>query len=226
MLQHFWTLSIKEQFYLARPIIVRAFNRRHLLVVCAGLILISLAVRTVFHNLDMDSAAHRWTFCRMDSLAIGALVALCQRDEQGWLRLRRMTTQVSTIAFISLALAAAFPHSAVSLSTLDITLRGILFGGVLAILLDAPVTSIAHKTTSAPILRFFGKYSYCLYVVHQPVIVLLRKGGVTFDRLTGTLHNQVLAVVAVNAAAFAISIALAYLSWHAFEKHFVKLKPA
>ena len=71
---------------------------------------------------------------------------------------------------------------------------------------------------------FFGKYSYCLYVVHQPVSLVLRKGGVTFDRLTGILHNQALAVVAVNTAAFAISIALAYLSWHAFEKHFLKLR--
>ena len=226
LLQHFWTLSIEEQFYLAWPLIVRTFNRRRLMVVCAALTLFSLAARLVLHNLDMDSAAHRWTFCRMDSLAIGAFVALCQRDEQGWLRLQRITTQVSVIASIGLALVAAFPHSAFSLSTIDITLRGLLFGGVLAILIDAPATSLAHKSASAPILRFFGKYSYCLYVVHQPVSLVLRKGGVTFDRLTGMLHNQALAIVAVNTAAFAISIALAYLSWHAFEKHFLKLKPA
>jgi peptidoglycan/LPS O-acetylase OafA/YrhL len=77
---------------------------------------------------------------------------------------------------------------------------------------------------SSPFLRFFGKYSYCLYICHLPLIVIAAKVGLHSDRLTEVLGNRFAAIVAVNAIAFIIAIAIALASWNLFEKQWLKLK--
>jgi peptidoglycan/LPS O-acetylase OafA/YrhL len=62
-------------------------------------------------------------------------------------------------------------------------------------------------------LRWFGKISYCLYLVHQPVNGLLH----------GLLLNEAPSVgsaasVAVTLVAMALSITIAAASWHWLEK--------
>jgi peptidoglycan/LPS O-acetylase OafA/YrhL len=43
-------------------------------------------------------------------------------------------------------------------------------------------------------------------------------------RLESALHSRMLGVLAYTLAGMAVSFAVAYLSWHLFEKQFLKLK--
>lgn len=84
--------------------------------------------------------------------------------------------------------------------------------------------SLAHRALTSPFLSFFGKYSYCLYVAHQPLMILFVKIGIHTDKLTGVLGSKFLAVLAVNVLAAAFSVAIALLSWNLYEKQWLKLK--
>jgi peptidoglycan/LPS O-acetylase OafA/YrhL len=55
-------------------------------------------------------------------------------------------------------------------------------------------------------------------------MILFVKIGIHTDRLSGVLGNKVLAVLVMNGLAFAVSIAIALLSWNLYEKQWLKLK--
>jgi len=72
-------------------------------------------------------------------------------------------------------------------------------------------------------LATFGFYSYALYVFHYPLIVLDKK-LFPISSLSAHLHSLTLAVAIYTLASTAFSFTAAWLSWHLYEKHFIKLK--
>jgi peptidoglycan/LPS O-acetylase OafA/YrhL len=72
-----------------------------------------------------------------------------------------------------------------------------------------------------PILRWFGKYSYGLYVWH-PIIFMLAFHNDAARRIhqgLGPLPQLVTGVTALT-----VMFAVTLLSWHLWEKQFLKLK--
>jgi peptidoglycan/LPS O-acetylase OafA/YrhL len=69
------------------------------------------------------------------------------------------------------------------------------------------------KWVRAPWLRWFGRISYCLYLVHQPVNGLLH--GLLLNEAPGVGSW---ASVAVTLIAVALSIGIAAASWYRLEK--------
>jgi peptidoglycan/LPS O-acetylase OafA/YrhL len=71
----------------------------------------------------------------------------------------------------------------------------------------------------APVLRSFGKYSYCIYVIHTAV----------YAHILWPLQKVLGGGEAAGAAAGAVCIAAIYLaaacSWKLFEKRFLALAP-
>ena len=71
-------------------------------------------------------------------------------------------------------------------------------------------------------LRSLGKYSYAVYVFHKPIDDFL--GKPVLARLgVDTSRSTPLALVYV-AAGLAASYAAAFVSFHLYEKHFLRLK--
>ena len=71
-------------------------------------------------------------------------------------------------------------------------------------------------------LRFLGKYSYGLYVLH--VLVLSAIALPLRAALLGATHSKAAAVVGAGSTCIAISVVAAYASYQLFEKHFLTLK--
>jgi peptidoglycan/LPS O-acetylase OafA/YrhL len=227
LMQHYWSLSIEEQFYLVWPFLVLRLERRNLMKLCGGLVVLSFALRVVFHLLDMERAAYMATFCRMDSLAIGAVLALCRQAEGEWRTVRRMALPVAALSASGLALIVALTQTTAHglwMQTFGFSLLGLFFGGCLVMSLGLAEGGTAYRLTASPVLRFFGKYSYCLYICHQPLIILMARSGFNGTRLSGALHSRILAIMAVNGVALSLTVAAALISWHLFEKQFLKLK--
>jgi peptidoglycan/LPS O-acetylase OafA/YrhL len=74
------------------------------------------------------------------------------------------------------------------------------------------------------LMRVLGKYSYALYVFHFPLAIVLQRMGLTvlaFPRVAG---SSIPGAVAFTLIAMTISLSIALLSWHLYEKHFLRLK--
>ncbi len=71
-----WSLAIEEQFYLLWPFVVWVCSLRWLTLVSAGLILFAALLRVLLFQLDVPAnSIYVLTFTRMDTIAMGALVA-------------------------------------------------------------------------------------------------------------------------------------------------------
>lgn len=233
-LQHFWSLAIEEQFYLVWPILVLRLSRRRLIALCLGIMALAVTLRGIFFGLHLPIASYTWTICRADSLAVGAIVALAFRDPADWQVLSKWARRLAVPALCGIIIVRllnpnclAGPGDAPSLSmlTLAISLNGIFFASCIALVMGTPSGSRARQIVGSPPLRFFGKYSYCLYVCHLPIIATLAKAGFSSDQLARRLHtSDFLGALLVNAIGFAVSLTVALVSWHLYEKQWLKLK--
>ena len=232
-LQHFWSLSVEEQFYLIWPFLVLKLTRRRLMSVCVSLMAVALALRALLYGLHFPFAAYTWTICRADSLAMGASVALAARDPGDWKILLKWARRLALPALGAIILARILnPRCTVGpgdtptffMNTFELTLVGIFFAACIGLAVASHQQTLGHRLLASSFLRFFGKYSYCLYICHLPVIVIFAKAGLNSAHLAGKLHSELLSVLAVDGVAFAVSIMISFLSWHLFEKQWLKLK--
>lgn len=224
---HLWSLAIEEQFYLVWPLVVFTLSRRNVLRVCAACLLGALAYRVA--GMLAGTNLHTVYFLtpgRIDGLALGGAIALMARGAGGLARLRRMAPAVLAASIAVLAGAALHPSGfdpgGAYMVSVGYSALAFFFGALLVLALDAG-TSPLPRLLSGGGLRFFGRYSYGLYVLHVPLIALGRMAGVSPDRFAGTRWEMpgLLGYVALMAGA---SILVALASWRLYEKPFLDLK--
>ncbi|HEU4882125.1 MAG TPA: acyltransferase [Longimicrobium sp.] len=223
---HLWSLAIEEQFYLVWPLVVFTLSRRNVLRVCAACLVGALAYRVagVLAGANLHTV-YFLTPGRVDGLALGGAIALMARGG-GMPRLRRIAPAVLAASAAVLAGAALHPSGfdpgGAYMVSVGYSALAFFFGAVLVLALDAGPARLP-RLLSGGVLRFFGRYSYGLYVLHVPLIKLGRLAGVSPDPFAGTRWELpgLLGYMALMAAA---SILAALASWHLYEKHFLKLK--
>jgi peptidoglycan/LPS O-acetylase OafA/YrhL len=102
--------------------------------------------------------------------------------------------------------------------TIGYTLVAIGFGALLVHVLHA-----RPRAFSGRVLPMLGRYSYALYIVHNPVLYLV--GGRWFTHGVPVIGgSQLPGELAGVAMAGGLSMALSIASWHLLEKHFLALK--
>jgi len=218
-LGHFWSLAVEEQFYLIWPIVVLWLGRKHLIATCAVAVVAALALRLVLSSTLYVVLPDVWMPARMDALAVGAFIALMIRVPNGLALLRRWAIPTTVAAALPLAILLGY---SIALSTVAHTLSALLFGAILVLCLTAaPNGSLATVTTS-PILRFFGRYSYALYVFHHPLLWFRPIFSLAF--IPTVFRSQLPAYVLWLAIAIGGTVAIALVSWHLLEKPLLKMK--
>jgi peptidoglycan/LPS O-acetylase OafA/YrhL len=226
-LQHFWSLAIEEQFYLVWPWLVFSLSRRALLRVCAGMMVGALVLRAVLDGHGLGIPSYVLTPARMDPLAVGAALALISREPRDRAVAARFSKPVLLVAGLALALMFVLRHGLrfqdPVVGTFGFSLLAVFFGALLFVGLTAPPTGRAGRALSAAPFRFFGKYSYALYVFHQPVALRLAAAGLG-ALLIPKVGGRLPGVVCFAAAALAVSLVAALLSWNLWEKYFLRLK--
>ena len=224
-LNHLWSLAVEEHFYLLWPLIVFFCDRRALLQACVGLSLMALVMRMLFR--DNWYAVYTLTPCRMDGLVVGALVAVLEREPAGRIALRKYGRPLSLVAAVAFAVILWLPGGlearAPMLRAFTFTLTTIVSAGVLVATIDASETSVLGRVMRGSTLRMFGAYSYGLYVFHSALRPLWAR-LIPVASIARTLHSPALAVVIFFVLATAGSLAIAWPSYHLFEKRFLVLK--
>jgi peptidoglycan/LPS O-acetylase OafA/YrhL len=219
VLFHTWSLAIEEQFYAVWPAIVRLLNPRRLVVLCLALAVCANVSRFGFADQLNPRAAWCLTWCRLDGLALGSVAAVITRSEIERERLRFLAVvgfAVSAVGLTGLFLAR---HG---LRDTDIwTLRvGLMMTPLFstALVLSAAAGGFAANLFSVNILRFFGRYSYGMYLWQiLPSDGLARKYFLIVPR-TGFLE------ISFIPAYIALLTFVAIVSYHLYERPFLLLK--
>lgn len=164
-LLHLWSLGVEEQFYFLWPALFVAIWRCPRGVVVGAvlcLFLSSLIGSVVVTGIDANSAFYLTPF-RIFEFAVGASIALLPR----WSASTNVKSCVGVgglaiIAFAILTLdkTSVFPGANALIPTI---------GTAMAII--AGQQSMSGTFLSLPPLRFVGKISYSLYLVHWPLMV-------------------------------------------------------
>jgi len=226
---HLWSLAVEEQFYLVWPAIVLVFSRRKLMTVCGILVGCALGLRL---GLDLSGVehyvAHEITPARMDTLAVGAFIALAAREPREFRALTRWTLPVGAASgCVVLGLFAArrslSPYD-VWVQTVGFTAVAFLFGALLVSALTVRPATQMHRIFTGRSLRWLGKYSYALYLFHWPAAALLAQRSDIPGAIPTVLGSALPGQLAFVAAAGLLSMGSAWLSWHLWESQFLKLR--
>jgi peptidoglycan/LPS O-acetylase OafA/YrhL len=216
-MNHFWSLAVEEQFYLLWPVIVWHTSRRTALRIAAGAIAGALICRIVLADAGVWwLATYFLTPCRVDALAVGSLVALALRapgDPAATVRrvsdgMLRAAIAVTALVVVALLIGhTPFAEKVRLPVSVNLSAVAWIFGW----LVTFAVTRQPRILQWAP-LRAAGQYSYGIYVVHPFVFELVRR----FWAGDGIFLRGLVVAMA--------SVILAWLSYHGFEKHFLRLK--
>lgn len=209
-LDHMWSLSIEEQFYLVWPLVLALlfmlFGRRKKAKWLIGAATFALAAASFAWMAHLSNAGadatriYEGTDTRAGGLLLGAVLAILLVRATGTAELKRFPAEVLGLAGIAviIVLVATMPDDS-----------PFLFGGGLVVLsfaTMAAIHSILHRKTVvsrvlavAP-MRWIGERPYGIYLWHLPVTVYLPE---QLDDVP----------LARGAAVIALSFLLAAMSW-------------
>jgi peptidoglycan/LPS O-acetylase OafA/YrhL len=230
-INHFWSLSVEEHFYLFWPLAVFLLARRPraLITVSLGLSLCAIVARLAgwFVGLSWFTTGVLTPF-RLDGLALGAFLAVAARQPRGLERLAQALPRVAIVIGVPLAATLVWTRL-VSRQGLELIgeVRPPLILMLLACLLmwavAAPERSAVSRFFRSRIMVFLGTYSYGLYVYHHFISYYLTTHRTELE-LAQWLGSHWLAVAVQATVGVSISLVVAYLSYELFEKRFLRLK--
>lgn len=227
-----WSLAIEEQFYLFWPLLVYLFRREAMLKICVGIFFGSLLLRGMSLTQGWYLDAMNWTPTRLDGLATGAAIALIARGPRGVGVLVKPAKFIGPIAAIlfwmmTLLMAHMGYHRGIGQSPgyvlCGTSLLSLMFGSLLLWAAISEKGTIGHRIFNNAILQSFGKYSYGVYLLHLPILILVADYLFRPDMLK--LGNTTLpGLIVFFAITWGLSLLAAVISWNVLEKHCLKLK--
>lgn len=217
-ISHLWTISVEEQFYFIWPLILLLItNFKKTLAIGFTIIIVSLLVRL---NLALRLVEHPGiytnTFARMDTLILGALLALIIFQKPITLKLAKKVskTYYVILAFATFLLFLSKINVFDPKSVIEVVFGYLIVGLFMVYFcLCAIVTKSAFSNfLSKKMFVWPGKISYGLYIWHMLAINI----AIQLSKSTNIALFLVLS--------FGLTITFGLLSYKFYETPFLKLK--
>lgn len=213
--QHFWSLSVEEQFYIFWPLLMLGAGalsrnmgwavRKVFLVVLFAVTVLSLGYGIYASYID-PAPGYFLTTTRIWELGVGGLLAIVGNPGGGvsanWLR-----TVSGWAGIVAIATACWFYTSRLPFPGYEALLPAL---GAVAILYAQPGTAgLLGRVLSSKFMQYFGDISYSLYLWHWPIVVFYPQ---VTGRETVTFQDGMAIVV--------VSVVAAHLSRQFVEERF------
>jgi peptidoglycan/LPS O-acetylase OafA/YrhL len=226
-----WSLAIEEQFYLFWPVVVARLSARALVRVGWAVVVLANVCRIVAHLAGLNAISiYVLPFTRADVLAYGALIAWYRAYEPE--RLGRWAVAagrwVIPLTLLGLGISAILGRDSFGMSAVGYSAVA-LAAAALVLKLAAPSATSALPSTSLrwfehPALVAIGRRSYGVYLLHVPIVGLLATLGFRPNALAAWPGGPLVAQLALHLLASAVTLALAYVAFHGFERRFLNAK--
>jgi len=225
-LTHTWSLAVEEQFYMLWPLVVLfVASRKRLLKVCAGLMGLGLLLRIAL-VLFKPGPGFEWAYGELpthaDGLLCGAIAAILVRqvDLAVLIRKSRWIGVAAGLGLIVLLVKNKDLNYHTAVMTIFVyPLLAVIFTVILLRTLK-PDTWL-FRICSMRGLRFFGRYSYGMYIYHRVFSPYL---GTFLPDLQRISHSILIGGILYVLFVLLITVIVSVSSYELFEKRFLKLK--
>jgi peptidoglycan/LPS O-acetylase OafA/YrhL len=178
LLNHTWSLSVEEHFYVLWPLVVLATRRWSTRKLLAALALAWVAATLWRAACVLEGQSWQMVYYRFDTrlsgLVLGSLLAVLVRDGAALAAVRRYLPR----AWLWLPVAALsiyrFQWGAMDVESWGLTVIELASFAVLLELHDQPAGAFA-RVLSPPPLVWLGQMSYGIYLWHYPIMRVLRE---------------------------------------------------
>jgi peptidoglycan/LPS O-acetylase OafA/YrhL len=220
-----WSLAVEEHFYLVWPWLVRFSSRKALTTIACGLVVGAPLLRMwgVQHGLSITEEIYKYTWFRLDGLALGALLAVWVRSRFSGGR-RSLGLAAGLLGLSLILTVAGIPFGILGSGSM---LRYTQWQLVFAAFLLAAVATRGTRWTAPlrwPFVRLSGELSYCIYLINYGVgdgyEALVRAMAWEPAMVLGPFGAVVLRTVFVVVGTFAVAL----LSRRFFERPLLGLK--
>lgn len=213
-LNHFWTLAVEEQFYLAWPLIVLLAPINRLAHICVVGSCLSLLLRLLLSvNGCGDVTISQFTPCCLEPLLLGS--AFATRQQRG-------LSASMIFLLIGSALTCALTLMITDLRTIYVTTRAahaVCFSTLIYVVACLKDHAALMPLRAKPVV-YLGKISYGIYVWHLPILWATRGG---FPALNVVMPDET-SVTGAYWTRVAMTILISSISWHLFERPITQLK--
>ena len=226
---HLWSLAVEVQFYLAWPFVIRFFYKKgnQLTWVVVGLIVFAIVFRLFADKFISMTPLYRYVLLpgRIDAFAAGALLYLLIQSNANrlkqilfWIAITGMALIVLLYVVLHIPMHFTEPFtSRLGFTLIDVTLAAVIGYGLLA-----TKSSLVQQVFTKKILTSIGRYSYAMYIVHMPLWTMLNR--LLQNKYGLQLKNETLLLWAVSLGLTVVVYVIAYISYHRFERYFMRLK--
>lgn len=224
-LSHFWSLSIEEQFYIMWPIVVFAFSRKGLIRFCIFLFFFSILFRNVGENLGfVIPFPYVATFGRMEGIVLGAIIAVLVRTNKSFIERYTVTTTVVSglLALVVFVFAGTMHMEKPAIYRFNYTLVDLFFAGMIVMTLCNKELIFFKKLLNIKIFKKLGVMSYCIYIFHHPILVIVQSN--LLDYFITRTESENLSKLLCVGLAFVVTIPVVYVIHKKIEMPMWKLK--
>jgi peptidoglycan/LPS O-acetylase OafA/YrhL len=220
-LMHLWSLAVEEQFYLLWPFVVWLVRDRAILLrICLAIMASALIFRIVLLTSGVDpNIVYSLLFTRADSLICGSALAILVRDPGENLPVKWILPVSGALVLCLFLISGSGSHETVLISTLGFTAIAIFCACLVyrAQQNEGWIAALGNQRW----LRFFGRYSYGLYIYHGLLVVFLFPLVYPVQRL---VHSVFWGSIAYLLLSLGLTLGISILSYHFFEAPILRLK--